>query len=386
MKDQNTRSQVATQPDYITDDLNISDVKDAYNEFMIRSKNQSDEIADVIDVKEMKDISELITKFNERLEGVVEVKKQTTAEKTTGSVMQKLSLIPYVGKFLEGEADNAKEREQQGKTAREILQEMFDVFREKSDVLEQSYKKAYDLRTILLSKEKELEIFSAQVKYIILNEENALDKISAVKLGGLVESNKLKNKEKIYNKLDFILQFIEEQLTTIALMMPGIETGLVEDSEIGSFLSSVSDMNKIFKSLTTLSNSVARSGNEKVMKLITEVNDSMTDTVDIDHMEKLASTNKQFMKQMISGTEKKLKRDAKTYGKLMDIGAGLDQNVLAYNESNKQVLLDTRSYMGDIEDVVEAHIIVDPDELLDVEAPNIIIEPSLHKGEVRAAE
>jgi len=363
MKDQNTSSQMVAQPDYITDDLNISGVKDAYNEFMTRSKNQSDEIADVIDVKEMQDISDLIKQFNERLEGVVEVKQQTTVEKTTDNTMKKLAMIPFIGKFLEGEAEDAKEREQQSKTAREILQEMFDVFREKSDVLEQSYKKAYDLRNVLLSKEKELDMFSAQVKYIILNEQNALDKIAAVKLGGLVESNKLKNKEKIYNKLDFILQFIEEQLTTIALMMPGIETGLVEDSEIGNFLSSVSDMNKIFKSLTELSNTVARSGNEKVMKLITEVNDSMTDTVDVDHMEKLASTNKQFMKQMISGTEKKLKRDAQTYGKLMDIGSSLDQSVIAYNDSNKQVLLDTRKYMGDIEGVVEGHIIVDTDDL-----------------------
>jgi hypothetical protein len=189
-----------------------------------------------------------------------------------------------------------------------------------------------------------------------MNEQNALDRITALPIGSLIEANKLKNKDKIYNKLNFILQFIEEQLTTISLMMPGIETGLVEDTEIGNFLTSVGDMNKIFKSLTQLSNDVARSGNEKVMKLITEVNESMTDSVDIDHMEKLASTNKQFMQQMISGTEKKLKRDAKTYGKLMNIGAGLDQNVIAYNESNKRVLLNTRSYMGDLETVIDSQI------------------------------
>jgi hypothetical protein len=355
-----------------SENITINDVKERYNQFTIRSKAQSDEIADVIDVKEMEDIRDLIIQFNDRLNGVVEAQPQTTAEKTTGKVMGRLAMIPILGKFLEGEAEDAKIKEQASKTTREILQEMFDVFREKSDVLELSFERAFKLRDVLLEKEKELEIFSTQIKNIVLTTDQPLEKVGAIKLGGLVESNKLKNKEKIYNKLDFILQFIEEQLTTISLMMPGIETGLVEDSEIGSFLTSVSNMNQIFKSLTELSNSVARSGNEKVMKLITEVNDSMTNTVDVDHMEKLASTNKAFMKQMISGTEKKLKRDAQTYGKLMNIGSGLDQNVIAYNESSKQVLLDTRSYMGGLEDTIEGHIITEPESPVVDESEDLV--------------
>jgi len=340
-------------PEYITDQMTISDVKDEYNKFMDKSREISDEIADVIDVKEMKDISELIKQFNERLEGVVEVKEQSTTEKATGKTIQRLSMIPFLGKIFEDDAAESVESEKKAKTTRVILQEMFDVFTEKSTLLEGAYERAYKLKQILLAKEIELDKFSAQVKYIVLNVDHPLEKVQAIKLGGLVEANKLKNKEKIYNKLDFILQFIEEQLTTISLMMPGIETGLVEDSEIADFLTSVADMNKIFKSLTDLSNSVGRSSSEKVMGLITEVNESMSETIDIDHMEKLASTNKKFMERMVKGTEAKIRRDAQSYGKLMDIGSSLDQNVLAYNDSAKRVLLDSKSYMGSLDAVVE---------------------------------
>lgn len=342
--------------EYITEDLTIHEVKAEYNIFMNNSKAQSDEIADVINVEEMQDIADLIKQFNERLEGVVEVQPQNTVEKATGKTIERLAMIPFLGKLLEGEAKEAKEKEAASKTARQILQEMFDVFTEKANVLEQSYEKAFKLRGILIGKEKDLEKFSVQVKYLALHADG-LDKIAAIKLGGLVESNKLKNKEKIYNKLDFILQFIEDQLTTISLMMPGIETGLVEDSEISTFLTSVSEMNKIFKSLTDLSNAVGKTSSEKVMNLITEVNDSMTTTVDVQHLELLAKKNQEFMKKMITGTEKRIKTDAQTYGKLMDIGAGLDKNVLAYNESSKKVLLEAKSYMGNLENTIEANIV-----------------------------
>ena len=340
-------------PEYITDELTIQEVKDEYNKFMEASRSVSEEIADVIDVKEMQDIADLIKQFNERLEGTVEVEQQTATEKATGKTIQRLSMIPFIGKFLEDDATEAKEKEEKSKTARSILQEMFDVFTEKSNMLETSFERAFKLREILLAKEAELEKFSTQVKYIVMNTDKPMDKITAIKLGGLVEANKLKNKEKIYNKLDFILQFIEEQLTTISLMMPGIETGLVEDSEIADFLTSVADMNKIFKSLTDLSNSVGRSSSEKVMALITEVNESMSETVDVEHMEKLAVTNKKFMERMIKGTESKIRRDATSYGKLMDIGQSLDQNVIAYQSSAKQVLLESKKYMGSLDSAVE---------------------------------
>lgn len=342
--------------DHIYEGINIQEVKTEYNKFMERSKNQSDEIADVINVDEMQDIADLIKQFNDRLEGVVEVQPQSTVEQATGNTIRRLAMIPVLGKLFEGEAQQAKEAEQASKTARQILQEMFDVFNEKATVLEQSYEKAFKLRGILIDKEQDLEKFSTQVKYLALNADG-LDKIQAIKLGGLVEANKLKNKEKIYNKLDFILQFIEDQLTTISLMMPGIETGLVEDSEISTFLTSVSEMNKIFKSLTTLSNEVGKTSSEKVMNLITEVNESMTTTVDTNHLEVLAKKNSEFMNKMIKGTEKRIKADAQTYGKLMDIGAGLDKNVLAYNDASKKVLLEAKSYMGNIEDAIEAHIV-----------------------------
>ncbi len=348
--------------EFVTDDLCIADVKNEYNKFMKKSLEYSDEISDIINVSEIQDISDLIKQFNDRLEGVVELQEQTVAEKTAGKTIEKLAMIPFIGKLLEGEAEEAKGKEQASKTARTILQEMFDVFNEKSEVLEQSYKKASELREILISKEVELDKFSIQVKYLTLNNVG-MDKIYSIRLGGLVEANKLKNKEKIYNKLDFILQFIEEQLTTISLMMPGIETGLVEDTEIGNFLAAVSDMNKIFKSLTSLSNSVGRSSSEKVMNLIAEVNESMSESVDVSHMEKLAATNKDFMKKMIVSTEKKLKNDAVVYGKLMQIGAGLDQNVLAYNESSQRVLLESKKYMTDVEKSIEVDIIENGEEL-----------------------
>lgn len=325
--------------------LDIELLTKDYNNFMDESKTISDEIGDVIDIKEMQDISDLIKKFNDRLEGVVSIQTQTDVEKTTNKVVQTLSMIPFIGKLLENEAADGKEKAEHSKTSREILQEMFDVFNEKSVMLEGSFERSFKLKEILLVKEIKLDIFSSRIKHLVLNTQNPLDKIKGIKLGGLIESNKLKNKEKIYNKLDFILQFIEEQLTTISLMMPGIESGLVEDNEISSFLTSISDMNKIFKSLTTLSNSIGRSSSEKVMKLITEVNESMSDTVDVDHMENLALNNKKFMQQMISGTEAKLRRDAVNYGKLVDIGTRLDKNVLEYNISNQRVLLETSKYL-----------------------------------------
>lgn len=338
----------------ITDTITIHEIKEQYNTFMEQSKDVSEEIKDAVNVEGIEDIEKLIVDFDERLEGATVAQEQSTVDKTAGKTIETLSLIPFFGKFIEKDAEKAKAKEAASRTTRQILQEMFDAFTEKSTILEENYSSAYELKKILLEKEQKLIVFSESVKKIVLNAEDPLDRIAAVKFGAIVEANFLKTKDKIYNKLNFILQFIEEQLTTISAMMPGIESGLVEDAEIGRFLTSVADMNKAFKSLTKLSNSVGRRSSETVMTLITEVNSSMGDTVDIEHMEKLAETNQKFTKSIIEGTELKLKRDAQTYSKLMAVGESLDQNVLAYKESNEKVLLETKQYMGKVESTIES--------------------------------
>jgi len=334
----------------LSDDSTIDEVKDSYNSFMKDSKTSSDNISEVVDFDGIQDIEELIKRFNERLEGAVEAQVQTDAQKTTGKALSMLANIPILGKFLEGEAEEAMAKELASQTTREILQEMFNTFSEKADDLEKSYHRAYTLQESLVEKEMVLKEYSRAIRYIIKTTENKLHRVSAIRFGAIVETNLLKTRDKAVNKLQFILTFIEDQLTTISAMMPGIESGLVEDAEIGKFLTSVADMNKAFKSLTNLSNSVGRRSSEKVLGLITEVNESMDNVVDIDHMEKLASTNQTFMKKMITGTEKKLRKDVLVYKKLMDIGSSLDQNAIAYKQSAERVLLETSINVETIKD------------------------------------
>lgn len=348
----------------INDTTTIYEIKDQYNLFMEQSKNVSEEIKDVVDIEGIEDIEKLIIDFNERLEGATVAQEQSTIDKTTSKTLETLSMIPFIGKIIEKDVEEAKAKEAASRTTRQILQEMFEAFTEKSIMLEENYTNAYKLRKNLLEKEQQLIKFSEAVKKIVLNADDPLDRISAIKFGAIVEADFLKTKDKIYNKLDFILQFIEEQLTTISAMMPGIESGLVEDAEISRFLTSVADMNKIFKSLTKLSNSVGRRSSETIMNLITEVNDSMGDTVDIEHLEKLADTNQKFAKSIIEGTERKLKRDAHTYSKLMSIGESLDQNTLAYKKSNEKILLETKQYMSKVEATIEEKNRIEDDSRL----------------------
>ncbi len=319
----------------------IEKLSSDYNKFMDMSREQSDEIEDVIDIKGINEVNDLIKKFQEKLNNSVNAPQRSTVAETTDITLQKLKNIPLVGNLLEGEIKKAEKRLEEHTPSRQILRDMFDIFKDKSVMLEKTFEKADKLRTILIQKEKLLYEFSNRVRYIIENDKNNLSRIKAISLGGMIESNKLKNKEKIYNKLDFILQFIEEQLTTIALMMPSIETGLVEDNEIGQFLASVNDMNKVFSGITELSNSVSIDSNKKIMNLITEVSESMTNVVDIHHLEKLAETNATFMKKLAQSTEKKIKQDAQVYQKLVTIGGDLDQVTIQYNETNKKILENT---------------------------------------------
>jgi len=312
-----------------------------YNSFMEDTKNNSDEIEDIIDIKSIDDITQLIEKFEKRLNVSANKKERSKIAETTDLTLKKFSNIPLLGSLLEGEIKKADQRIEDNLSSRQILKEMFDGFKEKSIVLEKTYEKADKLRAVLITKEKSLIVYSERVKKLVEKENNNFDRIKAISLGGMIESHKLKNKEKIYNKLDFIMQFIEEQLTTIALMMPSIETGLVEDNEISNFLSSVNDMNKMFKSITDLSNTVALKSNQNIMNLITEVSESMTNVVDVNHMEKLASTNQTFMKKLSEGTAKKIKQDAETYKKLIEIGSDLDQATLTYNQVNTKMLKNT---------------------------------------------
>lgn len=326
----------------------IEALKDSYNEFVDSTKHRTSEISDIINESELNNIKDIIVSFKMKIEEYG-VKKEPTA---TDKIVNRLSLIPIIGGYIEAKAEQHKVDQQYNKNIRQTLQEMFTVFKEKAEYLEIVYKKAYELRNDLIGREQEIERYSLEVQNTIATTDNPLEKVQAIALGALVEGNKLKTKEKIYNKLDFILKFIEEQLTVIALQLPGIEASLTEDVAITSFLNNISDMNSMFSSLTELSNNVSRMSSESVQSLITEVSESMSSGIDINHLEKLAQRNQQFMTKMIATQKNKITKDVSDYQKLTQMSEKLTSNILEYNATSQKVLIESSSKLDGI---VRAH-------------------------------
>lgn len=340
----------------------IDSIKTNYNKFVDKSKLRTSEISAVINQSELNGIAEMILEFKAKIEEFGMKREPTAREKT----ITRLSALPLIGGYINKAAIEMKAEAEKNKNVREILKEMFDKFKEKADYLEIVYGKAYDLRKDLLGREIEIDNFSKEVQNTLMTTNNPIEKIAAIKLGSIIEGNKLKTKEKIYNKLDFILKFVEEQLTSISLMLPGIEAGLEEDVAITSFLNNISDMNHMFKALTDLSNNVGRISAENVQGLITEVAESMDNGTDIDHLKNLAVRNQKFMTKMVETTKKKIINDTKVYNELTQISANISDNLLAYNQASTQVLLETQIH---INPVAERTIDVDMDvEVIDTSA------------------
>lgn len=326
----------------MVDSESMEEIKNSYNSFIEQGKNRSSEISDIITESELNEIRGIIVDFKGRIEQYGVKKEPTTIERTVA----RLSMIPLIGGFIESKVQDYKTSVENNKNIREVLQDMFNVFKDKADYLEVIFGKAYEMKQNLLVQEVELEEFAARIRMTLETTDSPLEKVAAIKLGALVEGNRLKTKEKIYNKLDFILKFIEEQLTSISLMMPGIEAGLVEDVAITAFLNNISDMNTMFSSLTELSNTVGRISAETVHGLITEVSESFDNGIDIGHIEKMAARNTQFMNKMISTTKSRIQKDAATYSKLTQISASMTDNLLAYQASNTQVLIEATTVIN----------------------------------------
>lgn len=329
---------VILETEVMNDDVQtIEHIRDAYNNFVDKSKQRSSEISDIINESELNSIRDLIVDYKLKIEEYGVKKDPTFTERT----VSRLAMIPLIGGYIESKAAEYTLNKEYNKNIRDVLQEMFQVFSEKADYLEIVFSKAHELKKDLLAREIEIEEFSLQVQHTLMTTTDPLEKVAAIKLGALVEGNKLKTKEKIYNKLDFILKFIEEQLTCIALQLPGIEASLVEDVAITSFINNISDMNSMFKNLTELSNNVSRISAENIQTLITEVADSMDNGTDLNHIKKLAERNQQFMGKMVETTKRKIIHDTNTYNELTKISANLSDGLVAYNDANKKVLLET---------------------------------------------
>ena len=315
----------------------MEEIKNSYNSFIEQGKHRSSEISDIITESELNEIRGIIVDFKGRIEQYGVKKEPTTTERT----LQRLAMIPLIGGFIESKVQDYKTSVENNKNMHEVLQDMFNVFKDKADYLEVIFGKAYEMKQNLLAQEIELEEFAMRIRTTLETTTSPLEKVAAIKLGALIEGNRLKTKEKIYNKLDFILKFIEEQLTSIALMIPGIEAGLVEDVAITAFLNNISDMNTMFSSLTELSNTVGRISAETVHGLITEVSESFDNGIDIAHIEKMAARNTQFMNKMVATTKSRIQKDATTYNRLTQISADMTGSLLAYQESNERVLIES---------------------------------------------
>ena len=344
--------------EHVYDGICYSEVNKEYLKFTEDWVSVVDDISAVVDTQEVQDISETIKQFQERLEGIKEV-NISNLDKTTDKAISKLSAIPFLSKFIEKESEEAKERTKAAKSARDLLQEMFDTFKDKSIVLEDAYEKSFKLHEALTEKHISLEKFSTQVKFLIMTTGMSLDKPKILGLGSQVEASFGRNANKMQT-LKFITQLIEEQLTIISQQMPGIEASLIEDTDIGMFLSTMGDMNKVFKSLNTLSNTVGKASADKVMGLIVDVNDDMQDSIDFDHIASLATSQQKFLGAMAKSQEKKVNRDQENYARLLHIGQEMNNQAIAYNQATKKIMIGTEgSRMRKVENEIVDSIVVD---------------------------
>jgi len=319
-----------------TESKSFINLKDDYNKFVEKNKTQNLDIIDIIDQKELANVSNMILDFKEQLNQVGMVKAPTTKDKIINGISQ----IPLIGGIIDKKAIELEREAEKNKDAKVILQEMFDTFSEKTEYLEKVFEKALKLRESLIIKENDILKYSTEIKDAIENTDDKMEKIHYIRLGGIVEGNLLITKKKIYNELDFILENIEELMTNISLMMPGIESGLTEDIAIISFLNNVNDMNNAFKAMSDFSNNIGQYSTQRVHQLITDVAESSDSVIDIEHIRQISTDNKKFMNHMVDVSVKKTKKNIEIYDELLDISTSINNDLITYQQAKTNVVFE----------------------------------------------
>jgi len=154
---------------------------------------------------------------------------------------------------------------------------------------------------------------------IIQNPPSAADKMRALDMSIIAQTQDRISKEMIYSQLSFIIELMENLMVKISKTLPTLKNTLSNSLNIVGTINSIKDAVDMMNSLEELSNEITKTSSNNIQNLIIDVTKSLSDGTDIEFYKESAKRNEEFHNTLLESRKKYIKKNIGTYETLKQI-------------------------------------------------------------------
>lgn len=293
----------------------VQDLEVEFNGFIKEMEVANDTVAASIQMDELNEIGDEIIKAKQYLTSFASGEKKSVREQA----YTQLTALPLIGRWAKDKVEEVQVQHMKDSGVKEVLESIFDSFEVKKKRLIELTGMAETMRTNLIAQEQKLGVYITQLDQIIENPPSAADKMRALDMSIIAQSQDRISKEMIYNQVNFIIELMENLMIKISKTLPTLKNTLSNSLNIVGTINSIKDAVTMINTLEDLSNEITRTSTNNIQNLIVDVTKSLSDGTDIEFYRESAKRNEDFNKTLTSERVKHIKQIQDNYTTLKEI-------------------------------------------------------------------
>jgi len=293
----------------------VQELEVEFTSFIGEMEVANESVSAGIRMDELNEIGDEIIKAKTYITSFANGEKKSVREQA----YNQLTNLPLIGEWAKEKVQEVQVQVIKDSGVKEVLESIFTSFETKKKRLIELTSMAENMRNNLIEQEKKLGIYIKELDEIIQNPPSAADKMRALDMSIIAQTQDRISKEMIYSQLSFIIELMENLMVKISKTLPTLKNTLSNSLNIVGTINSIKDAVDMMNSLEELSNEITKTSSNNIQNLIIDVTKSLSDGTDIEFYKESAKRNEEFHNTLLESRKKYIKKNIGTYETLKQI-------------------------------------------------------------------
>jgi len=287
----------------------IAELEVEFNAFIKEMEVANDSVSSKIQMDELNEIGDEVIKAKQYLTSFANGEKKSIREQA----YSQLTALPLIGTWAKDKVEEVQVQHMKDSGVKEVLEGIFESFETKKKRLVELTVMAEEMRDNLIEQEKQLGVYIRKLDEIIANPPSVADKMRALDMSIIANSQQHITKDMIYNNLTFIIELMENLMIKISKTLPTLKNTLSNSLNIVGTINSIKDAVEMMNTLETLTNEITQSSTNNIQDLIVDVTKSLSDGTDIEFYKDSQKRNEDFNKTLMNARVKHIETTIANY-------------------------------------------------------------------------
>jgi len=293
----------------------VADLEVEFSAFIKEMEVANDTVSSKIQMDELNEIGDEVIKAKQYLTSFASGEKKSVREQA----YSQLKGLPLIGNWAGKKVEEVQVQSMKDSGVKDVLNGIFESFETKKKRLIELTTMAEGMRNNLITQEVQLGGYIQKLDAIIANPPSVADKMRALDMSIIAQSQDRISKEMIYNQVNFIIELMENLMIKISKTLPTLKNTLSNSLNIVGTINSIKDAVEMMNTLEDLSNEITRSSTNNIQSLIVDVTKSLSDGTDIEFYKESAKRNEDFNKTLTQARVKHIETTVGNYETLKQI-------------------------------------------------------------------